>query len=1737
MDVFELREQLIGEYQSYATSFMRFRDERIRAHVQHQLDNGRLWKHPQIGLNPSFERGGTVAELVERGLLHEQCADIFRAGKSESDTRGVEMTLHKHQVEGIERARAGKNYVLTTGTGSGKSLSYIVPIVDHVLRNGTGRGPQAIIVYPMNALANSQEEELRKFIDHGSWGKRKPVTFACYTGQESPDQKTEFLERPPDIILTNYVMLELILTRQREKKLVKAFSDLRFLVLDELHTYRGRQGADVALLVRRLREASGSQSMLTIGTSATMSSEGEFEDRQRKVGEVASKIFGAAVEPEDVVGESLRRATPDPGGIDLADADPSFVTALTARVSSQAPAPTDYESFVADPLSSWIETWFGLRRESDDRLVRAIPTAIPGEGGGAEKLEQLSGVDRDVCERMIQEQLLAGYAVQSESGFPAFAFRLHQFLSRGDTVYATLGEPGPRYITVNEQQFAPGKADRIPMFPMAFCRECGEEYYLVNKNVGRSSSYLTPRRLYESVSDGNSLAGFIHIGEWSGDLPAEWLDDHGDVLRTRRGDVPQRARVSERGGIDGDDCDIDAYWFETPFRFCLHCGVSYDTRKDSGDYARLAQLGTEGRSTATTILGLAAVRFLRNQADLADKAKKLLSFTDNRQDASLQAGHFNDFIQVTMLRSALWRAAVVAGHEGLTHDEVARRVLDEMALPAEAFMPDPSVKGQARSNAERVLRDVLEYRIFADLERGWRVTQPNLEQCGLIKVDYPSLDDLAADEEEWSSAHQALTSIDISKRRDILHVLLDWIRRHLAVKTRVLEEDDQHSLKRRSESSLTGPWAIEDGDKLVFATKVLPRSRRSDGSDERTMQYLSARGAFGKHLRRSTIIGRELLPDLTDVDQVIGELLDRLRVYGLVEIVDEDKDGTPHYQIPASALRWVAGDGSTAYHDPLRTPTAPPERRTNEFFVDLYKSVGEDLSTLEAREHTAQVESDERIRREELFREAQLPVLFCSPTMELGVDISQLNVVNMRNVPPTPANYAQRSGRAGRSGQPALVFTYAAAQSPHDQWYFQRPELMVAGEVQAPRLELANEDLLRAHVQAVWLSQSALNLGNGLGDEVLDLTAQVDDPPLFAKVIEELRHVPTKEAARIRVERVLADLGENLEEAPWWHERWIDDCLDKVEDEFVKALGRWKGLYVSALQQLDEQNRRIGDATTKSKDRRVAQRLHREADNQLQLLRSDSQSRSQADFNAYRYFASEGFLPGYSFPRLPLSAYVPGQRGKPGDFKMLQRPRFLAVREFGPHSLIYHEGARYRVNRVIMPVGESTGDDGKLLTHRAKRCEQCGYLHEVDTADPIDLCLRCKSELPVGWGNLFRLLNVSTVRRDRISSDEEERQRVGYEIVTGVRFAERDDRLSYRSAVLSAEGQQLFQLSYGDTTNIWRVNLGWRKRKDNNTGFVLDVERGYWSQDGHAMPTGDQDEPMSNRTQRVIPFVEDWRNALLIEPRIALDTDEMATLQAALKRSFEVTFQLEDNEIAAEPLPTLNDRSLLLFYESAEGGAGVLRRLIDEPDTWQTIADNALEIAHIDPRTGAELPTKMGEACEAGCYECLLSYSNQMEHRLIDRHRIKSTLQRMQQAELRTEATPPKTARPAPQDSVAAAKPVESTVAGRDQRSVDPLANALLNHLSQGGYRLPDNSEPHLVESVGVTVDFVYRDAFAVVFVDGAPADPVAYREAAGETDRKLKDAGLSVIRFGHRDDWAQTIDTFAKIFGEGTQA
>ncbi len=1725
MDVFKLRNELIRDYERYVNSFINIRDERIKSKVQEEFNQGLLWPEPLIQLNPSFEKGKWIDELVEEGILHPECCKIFRI---KGDKEDKSLRTHKHQEDAIRIACAGENYILTTGTGSGKSLSYIIPIVDRVLHKGSRNGIKAIVVYPMNALANSQHGELSKFLKLGFPENKEPVTFGRYTGQESQEEREYLQNNPPDILLTNYMMLELILTRTNDKSIIKAADNLEFLVLDELHTYRGRQGADVAMLIRRLKDTLKSDRIQCVGTSATLAGPGTYHQQQQEISEMASKFFGTEFKPANIVGETLTKVTID---CDIKDTD--FHTKLKSVVQNDLFDSISFTDFASNPLAVWIENVFGIKySEESGRLERAEPRTIYGDNGAAMTLSQITSLDLNLCADKIKECLLAGYRIKNpDNMFPIFAFKLHQFVSRGDTVYASIEEESERYITVHGQKYIPGDRNKI-LLPLVFCRECGHEFYAVRCHQDKDTERISfePRDINDRFSDQNSEPGFLYLSTekpWPDDrdemvsrVPDAWLEEKNGVIKIRANRIkhlPYNIYVTANGieCLHEEEGQKLAY-VPDRFRFCPHCGVAYGSWSRS-DFGKVGTLGSEGRSTATTIMSLSSVRQLRKEETISPKARKLLSFTDNRQDASLQAGHFNDFVEIGLLRSAICKAAADSGADGLRDDELTQkifRVLHSIETFSIAnYAQDPVVRYRQKDDTERTFRDVIGYRIYRDLQRGWRITAPNLEQCGLLNIEYSSLNELCRENQDWESLHPALSTANATVRQKVSQTLLDYMRRELAILVEYLDPEFQERLKLRCNQWLKEPWNIDEDEKLENATILYPCSRPQQSAPDSV--YLSSRGGFGQYLAAAGTFldyNDKLTPE--DKQKIIQDLLKTLRLAGIVSVVSNaDIEGkVPGYQIKAGAMIWKAGDGTRTFHDPISVPNESElKAEPNNFFVDYYKNTALQTVGIFAKEHTAQVAAELRIERENAFRTAELPILYCSPTMELGVDISELNVVNMRNIPPTPANYAQRSGRAGRSGQPALVFAYSALGSPHDQYFFRRPELMVAGAVVTPRLDLANQELVRSHIHAIWLEELRQSLGNTLCD-ILEVKGELPSLVLKDDIRDAVHNKAVIEKAKIRAERVLKTIATELDLSDWYSDSWLDEVFTTIAKEFDQACERWRSLYRAALSQANEQHKITIDASRSEEEKRTAERLRREAKAQLDLL-INPKSTYISDFYSYRYFASEGFLPGYSFPRLPLSAYIPGRRGKTNDDEFLSRPRFLAISEFGPRAIVYHEGSQYQINRVILPVTE----DGPVI-HYIKQCHRCGYIYHEKEIDKPDICERCGEELQVTYRNLFRMENVSTRRRQRINSDEEERFRMGYEIRTGFSFARKNGYPICREASLTnKEGENIAKIYYAHTATLYRINLGWSRRKNKNQyGYTLDFERGYWAKNEQMQD--DPDDPMSQNQKVVIPYVEDRRNCLLYEPSFPLSAEQVASLQSALKNAIQAEFQLEDSELSAEPLPDMDNFKQILIYESAEGGAGVLRRFLDDSHAFSQVARKALEICHFNPDTGEDLEKSVAakEVCEAACYDCLMSYSNQRIHSLLDRKLIRDVLLDISNANLKQ-------------------SPVLKSRGGHLKmllnRCESELEKDWIRFLEKYNLNLPSHPQKY-IESCQTRPDFYYEQHTLAVYVDGPPHEYPDRQERDMQQERKMRASGYSVVRFNHKDNWKEVVSKYPNVFG-----
>lgn len=453
----------------------------------------------------------------------------------------------------------------------------------------------------------------------------------------------------------------------------------------------------------------------------------------------------------------------------------------------------------------------------------------------------------------------------------------------------------------------------------------------------------------------------------------------------------------------------------------------------------------------------------------------------------------------------------------------------------------------------------------------------------------------------------------------------------------------------------------------------------------------------------------------------------------------------------------------------------------------------------------------------------------------------------------------------------------------------------------------------------------------------------------------------------------------------------------------------------------------------------------------------------------------------------------------------------------------------YRVVRAKLNVGaaEQATGGGQLSTVSSRICSQCGYGHlgDADASEPLaDRCEHCDALLTeADWvKELYRIETVETVPVERISINDEDRQRQGFDLQTTYRFLPGPDGgIQKRQAEVRYGNEVLAGLVYTPAARLWRINRGWRRRKEKELlGFYINPITGTWSKKED--PTADDsasavDEPLLDRVpnQRIVPFVEDHRNLLILSPVRPLPIEAMATLQAALKRGIEMCFQIEESELVAEPLPTADNRRALMFYESAEGGAGVLTRLASEPDSLAQVASAALQLMHFKAPEGhwirseldAREVTRDGlSVCEAGCYQCLLSYFNQPDHDHINRRNAYALDLLVALAGSKVSL------------AQIHASPAAATVLGL---SPDSPALTWLGALESAGLRRPDALDV-AVDGGNVRAAAQYKLARALIFLE--PVDQ--------NLCTRLLDRGWQVLDFADPATWQSRFAQHADVFG-----
>lgn len=1117
MNAFQLHTNVIESYKEYLRSFINIKDTRIREKVLDALDQGNFIPEPLIQFNPEYAKGLSLAELARNGRVHPDLPRIFGT-----------YNLYKHQYDAIEFGISGKGFIVTSGTGSGKSLTFLATIFNSILNlPDKQKGIKAILVYPMNALINSQEEEIRKFHLNYLLEKIKPdepqsykslplkeaieklenqsgiyfpISYQKYTGQESQADREYAKENQPDIILTNCMMLELMMTREAESWLRDSVKHhLKFLVFDELHTYRGRQGSDVSFLIRRIKHHAEND-LTCIGTSATMASDGNLMDRKLAVAKVAKTIFSQDFDPDQIIEETLIFSTNFSG---IETGSDELVKSLIGNIDTG----DDITKFKNHPFIIWLESAIALFSE-DGVLRRGSPLSITHI---SKNLSGFTGLDVNDCKDKVIG-ILQWAEELNKKGEKCLPFKLHQFISQTSSVYVTLDNKENRHITIEDGLYIKEDEGEKLIYPVLFSRHSGHEYLSVQLDfVANKINPRDPDELPDSITlkdaskmvlkDSDFPSGYLVFQDeneedyWQEEmlesLPDSWVSDKKGKFEATpfyKYQLPRRIYFDDSGAFSFLAAYENWAWYiPAKLRVDITSGVIYDDVKVK-ENTKLMRLGNEGRSTATTVIAYNVIKELFEQHEPVEN-QKLLSFTDNRQDASLQTGHFNDFLSTIRLRAAL-NHALKQNPNGLKVFEITERIADNLQLMESDYAQNPNDDWPEEENL-RALKDYLLIRIFYDLKRGWRYTLPNLEQCGLLRISYDMLDEFAK-REDFFIGNELLSLMGIDERKEFIASVLDFFRTSYAVYHKKLVDyrpETENFLKDKLNEHKF--WSLDNNERIDVPALLTIQSAGKSRNRVFT-QSIGPRSQLGKYIKRLLQEKNLPIPKTDEFQELIDSIMTILVKGNFLktEIVRGDRAEVTGYRLRTDKIIWMPGDGQNVAMDKVRVHHFRDiVYQPNQYFTELYNfDFSSYNKSLIGSEHTGQLQSDQRIEREGAFRKGDISALFCSPTMELGIDIADLNIVHMRNVPPNPANYAQRSGRAGRSGQTAVIFTYCAAMSPHDRNYFKNKEQMISGSVVPPRIDLHNEELVTTHLNAFILMELGLRSMKLSVADVVDLT-------------------------------------------------------------------------------------------------------------------------------------------------------------------------------------------------------------------------------------------------------------------------------------------------------------------------------------------------------------------------------------------------------------------------------------------------------------------------------------------------------------------------------------------------------------------------------------------------------------------------------------------------------------------------
>ena len=1507
-----------------------------------------------------------------------------------------------HQTRAFDRIAAPhfKPTLVATGTGSGKTECFTWPILSYCAQFRDTPGIRAIIIYPMNALATDQARRLAETID--AHPGLKGVNVGLYIGEDSHrggrdkemgkdhviTDRDAILQSPPQILLTNYKMLDYMLIREREKPLWEKNdpTTLKYLVVDELHTFDGAQAADLACLVRRLklRLRMDDGALCCIGTSATL---GTGETALADIRSYAAKIFSREFDGDSVIPESriefheMKSLTGDPVFED------EYVEALFAILNHQV-------------------------RTVDEVAAKMVELAKGGAlGNGEMTLEEARSKIREVCQRLSDLRAAKGRA------YPEV--RLQYWMRELARMVVSLPRKGVHHphLEFSDDLTDPNKLfdesgkdnayadtageakERVNYFPAVNCNKCGSIGWAALQTRDHDGIEGPRKTIYEHAMNDRRSDDVVFV------YPLEANDDpsfkHGKIVRL----CPKCLHFKS-----GENCDVcHAETIRVLVQSAEKIGAAgnrfgHTCPYCGGDRGHLLLIGMRSPTMLSTCISSITT-------SKANTDKKIIAFSDNVQDTSHRAGFFGGRTWAATFRGhvahyfsevlhcaptpykdfadGFW-SYLLSRHGGDVREIFGEVIPQDLKwLNAWTDLTGPKAKTPGETDLKR-----LETRIWWELalEFGCRSQiGRTLSKVGIceLKPDLPSPDDSI-----WTEMAEALCN----KTGPLMQFHgKPWAMRECV-------EEVANALIRNG--------SFDDG-RGVLRLAILVRGglavrRFPVQGSEGILKSMDRRGSHvavpGIQLGKSKLKSDYTL-SLEDGSASVEELGGRFKLdaASLVEIfghlaglkIVEPFERTGHSRY------WYLSQTAIKVCPCVSFDASNPFRRQ---YLDG------DVHRLNPVEHTGLLKRDEREALEKAFKAKEMHTWYpnlisATPTLEMGVDIGDLSSVLLCSVPPTQSQFVQRMGRSGRANGSALNVTVANAK-PHDLYFFREPREMISGTVTSPGVFLDAVAILSRQYVGYALSEWMLaDPRNKLPLEVGNMLAGIkrDAEHAFPRNFFEWYKAERHRLYNSFYKRVGGDVdydtAEQLKKFAFTDDEKEDGLIGRFTKE-VSATSMTLKNYVDkreALKRLKKEVEKDSSLTEESRAE-MLEALALEA-KAYQALVVDLKAQKMVEWLS----DTAALLPNYAFPEpgvfLQSILWRKESRTKPPKFEPFEisRPASSGLTELVPGSEFFGHGHHVKIDQVDL----QKYNKDELEKCEWRFCPNCDHI-EPNRSDIGAECPVCHASWADG-GQVLKMIPARqfiTVKQSSETLNDDSSDQRRPEFYDTKKFFERKAVGSVCKGYVCESEEIPFGFEYISHMIMREVNFGKRgKRSDGVTLPVVNAETvqglGFTvcPECGKALPSAEMDrfahtkncsanvreagDDGDARQMLNVNFYREYETEALriFVPALGADDEvQMSSFMAALQLGLKEHFRGQVDHLAME-VQSLPDREngvrnrYVILYDGVPGGTGYLKQFVSDKDR-QTLLFKVLELA-----------LKKLKACECGksaesdgCYHCLYRF-------------------------------------------------------------------------------------------------------------------------------------------------------------------